>query len=41
MNDTQQALECPLLTQSGHRWLKIAAAQLDSEPHSVGHKSLL
>ena len=32
---------CPLLTQSGHQRLKIAAVQLDPEPHSVGHKSLL
>jgi hypothetical protein len=33
--------QCPLLTQSGRQRLKIAAAQLDPEPHSVGHKSLL
>jgi hypothetical protein len=27
--------------KSGHQRLKIAAVQLDPEPHSVGHKSLL
>jgi hypothetical protein len=26
-----EALECPLLTQSGHELLKIAAVQLDPE----------
>src|SRR6516162_8581356 len=32
---------CPLLTQSGHQRLKIAAPQLDPEPHFAVHKSLL
>jgi hypothetical protein len=29
------------LTQSGHSQIKIAAVQLDPEPHSIGHKSLV
>jgi hypothetical protein len=29
------------MTQSEHQRLKIAAAQLDPEPHSTDHKSLL
>jgi len=29
------------LTQSGHQRLKIAAMQLDPEPHFTGRKSLL
>jgi len=32
---------CPLLTQSGHEQLKIAAVQTDPEPHFAGRKSLL
>jgi hypothetical protein len=39
--DIGAALRNVLLTQSGHQRLKIAAAQLDPEPHSVGRKSLL
>jgi nicotinate phosphoribosyltransferase len=30
-----------LLTQSGHRPLKIFAAQIDRSPHSAGRKSLV
>ena len=32
---------CPLLTQSGHGWLSIAAAQTEREPHFGSRKSLL
>jgi hypothetical protein len=34
-------LQCLLLTQSGHGRLKIAAVQLDLEPHFVDRNSLL
>jgi hypothetical protein len=33
--------ECPLMTQSGHERLRIAAMQTDPETHSAGRKSLL
>jgi len=29
----------PLMTQSGHEWLRIAAVKLSHEPHSAGRKS--
>jgi hypothetical protein len=36
-----KTLQCPLMTQSGHERLRIAAAQTDPEPHFAGRKSLL
>jgi len=38
---TEEALQCPLMTQSGHERLRIGAVQTDPEPHSAGSKSLL
>jgi hypothetical protein len=37
----QTVAECPLLTQSGHDQLWIAAVQTNPEPHFAGLKSLL
>jgi hypothetical protein len=33
--------ECPLVTQSGHEQLRIAAVQTDPEAHFAGRKSLV
>jgi len=40
-NYIQQPPKCPLLTQSGHRRLRIIAVRTDPEPHFVDRKSLL
>jgi hypothetical protein len=40
MSATDMSL-CPLLAQSGHEPLRIAAVQTDPEPHFADHKSLL
>jgi hypothetical protein len=36
-----EALQCPLMTQSGHELLKIAAVQTDPEPYFAGGKRLM